>query len=152
VFVADAQRDLVEVFDRERAPEPVCERLRVHLATLRRGAVPFEDLTIRQRVSKPADAYEAATRAKAALERANALGVPRHPGQSVDYVVVDDDRSGSERVRLAFEDGADYDADFYADRLLRACESVVAPLGWDESQIRRYLRSERDATLSSYVR
>jgi DNA polymerase I len=149
-FVADAQRDLIEVFDRERAPGPVVDRLRDHLARLRRGDVPVDDLAIRQRVSKPAGAYQQSTRAKAALQRAEQLGLERHPGQSVEYVIVDDTRDGPRRVRLAFEDGDDYDADCYADRLLRACASVVATLGWDEQRVRRTLRQTRDATLSSF--
>ena len=166
-FVADAQRDLVGVFDRERraatrqdsergggnppAAEAVCDRLQAHLARLRRGTVPAADLAVRQRVSKRPDEYARATRAKAALERARSLGLERHPGQSVAYVVVDDDRRGPERVRLAFEDGHEYDTEFYADRLVRACESVLSPLGWDESRVRRYLAGERDATLSSFA-
>jgi len=151
-FVADAQRDLVATFDRERDPEAVCERLRAHRRRLRRGAVPAADLAICQRVSKQASEYTQATRSKAALERATALGLERHPGQSVEYVVVDDDLSGPERVRLAFEEGRAYDTAFYADRLVRACESVVAPLGWDQRRIRGYLREDRDATLASFVR
>ncbi|MEF8852439.1 MAG: type B DNA-directed DNA polymerase [Haloarculaceae archaeon] len=157
-FVTDAQRDLVDVFDRERdrsadsrAAEAVCDRLQTHLARLRRGTVPAADLAVRQRVSKRPGEYTRATRARAALERARSLGLERHPGQSVEYVVVDDDRSGPERVRLAFEDGTAYDPDFYADRLVRACESVLSPLGWDESRVRRYLAAERDATLSSFT-
>ncbi|MFB6152041.1 MAG: type B DNA-directed DNA polymerase [Haloarculaceae archaeon] len=165
-FVADAQRDLVAAFDRERDPAAVCDRLAAHLATLRRGAVDPGDLVVRKRVSKRAGEYDRATRTKAALERAAALGLERHPGQTVEYVVVDDDLSGPERVRLAFEvrEGGDparrrgrdadgtvgYDAEFYADLLVRACESVVAPLGWDEGRVRRYLRGDRDATLFSF--
>lgn len=119
--VAAAQRDLVATVDRERAAEPVCERLARHLAVLRRGDVDAADLVVTQRVSKRADEYERDSRAKAALERAAALDFERHRGQSVEYVVVDDDRSGPDRVRLAFEDGDEYDPDFYADRLVRAC-------------------------------
>jgi len=149
-FVSDAQTDLIEVFDRERSAEAVCERLRGHLATLRRGDVDSDRLAIRQRVSKQASEYTQATRGKAALERSASLGLERHPGQSVDYVVVDDDLDGRERVRLAFEDGEGYDAEFYSDRLVRACASVVGPLGWDEERVRRHLRDERDATLSAF--
>ena len=150
-FVSDTQRDLIEVFDRERSPEAVCDRLQAHLARLRRGGVDPDRLAIRQRVSKPAEQYQQATRGKAAMERSASLGLERHPGQSVEYVVVDDDLSGPERVRLAFEDGQEYDTAFYDERLVRACESVVAPLGWDERRIRGYLREDRDATLASFV-
>ena len=149
-FTARVQRDLIAVFDRERAPEPVCARLARHLARLRRGAVPADELVVTQRVSKRAGEYRQATRTKAALERAASLGVERRPGQRVDYVVVDDAATGRERVRLAFEGGGAYDPAFYADRLIRACESVLGPLGWDESDIRRTLSDTRDATLSSF--
>jgi len=149
-FVGRAQRDLVAVFDRARAPEPVCERLRRHLATLRRGNVPVEELVVERRVSKRAEAYERASRTRAALRRAAALDFERHPGQRIRYVVADDDREGPDRVRLPFEDAPTYDADAYADRLVRACASVVGPLGWDESDVRTFLAGSRDATLSSF--
>jgi len=149
-FTAAVQRDLVAVFDRERTPEPVCARLARHLARLRRGAVPADELVVTQRVSKRASEYRQATRAKAALERAAALGVERHPGQSVEYVVVDDEASGRDRVRLGFEDGEEYDPEFYADRLVRACESVLGPVGWDDGDVGRRLADTRDATLSSF--
>jgi len=149
-FVAAAQRDLVAALDRERTPEGVCDRLVRHLAAVRRGDPDPADLAITQRVSKRADEYRQSTRARAALLRANRLGVDYRPGQSVRYVVVDDAASGPERVRLAFEDGDAYDAEFYADRLVRACESVVAPLGWDEARVRRHLRDSRDATLAAF--
>ena len=149
-FVSDAQTDLIEAFDRERSAEAVCERLQGHLAALRRGDVDSGRLAIRQRVSKQASEYTQATRGKAALERSASLGLERHPGQSVDYVVVDDDLDGRERVRLAFENDEGYDAAFYSERLVRACTSVVGPLGWDEERVRRYLRDERDATLSAF--
>ncbi|WP_181686923.1 type B DNA-directed DNA polymerase [Halorhabdus salina] len=149
-FVERAQRDLLEVFDRERAPEAVCGQLVRHLATLNRGDVATADLQITQRVSKSADEYECASRAKAALERAEEVGLDRHPGQSVSYVVIDDDRRGPDRVRLAFEDPDAYDPDFYADRVVRAAESILAPLGWESDDIRRCLGETWDATLSSF--
>ena len=54
------------------------------------------------------------------------------------------------RKAAAELDGEGYDAEFYSDRLVRACASVVGPLGWDEERVRRYLRDERDATLSAF--
>jgi len=54
-------------------------------------------------------------------------------------------------VRLPFEDGVDdYDADHYADRLLRAAETVLSPFRWNRGRIERELRSTRDAALSSF--
>ena len=153
-FVADAQRDLIRVLDRTRSPEAVCDRLARHLETLRAGEVDPADLTVVQRVSKPLAEYDRATRNVAALERATEAGLPVHPGQRVRYVVVDDGATSADRVRLAHELEAEspdrYDADCYADRLVRAAESVCSPLGWDESRIRRRLSGTRDARLGSF--
>ena len=149
-FVERAQRELIGVFDDTRAPRPVCDRLARQLGRLRSGRLSTVDLAITQRVSKRPAAYDRASRAKAALERASILGVERSPGQSVRYVVIDDERSGADRVRLAFEEPEAYDAGFYADRLVRAAESVLAPLGWDRDDIRRFLAETRNARLSSF--
>jgi len=149
-FVERAQRDLIAVFDRERTPRPVCDRLARHLGVLRSGTVPTADLAITRSVSKRPGEYDRTSRATAALERAAALGVDRSPGQSVRYVVANDDRTDPDRVRLAVEQPDAYDSAFYADRLVRAAESVLAPLGWDRADIRRHLDGTRDATLSSF--
>jgi len=93
-------------------------------------------LAVTVRVSQPAGAYEQRTRTAAALERAEELGVAVAPGQSVSFVIVDDDASGRARVRLAHEDLPGYDADCYADRLIRAAESVLSPVGWRAAEIR----------------
>jgi DNA polymerase I len=156
-FVKAVQRDLLDAVDRYRDPAPVCEVLKRHLRTLRAGDVPPDELLITRRVSKPKGAYSHRTRAVAVLECAENAGLTPRPGQSFDFLVVDDDASRSrERVRLDFEvaeTGGEpgYDADFYADRLLRAAESVLAPLGWDESRIRRYLRDVEEVRLSAFA-
>ncbi|WP_290817983.1 DNA polymerase domain-containing protein [Halovivax sp.] len=151
-YVADRQREFVETLDAEREPAAVCDRLRRHLGELERGAVDPADLAITKRVSKRLEEYSQSTHTVAALERYEALDVARHPGQSVEYVVVDDDaRRTIERVRLAIEgDVAGYDADYYATLLVRAAESVVSPLGWDRARIRRYLADGRTVRLSSF--
>jgi DNA polymerase I len=43
-----------------------------------------------------------------------------------------------------------YDASYYETQLIKAVESVLSPLGWDQSDIRRELSGERDAVLSSF--
>jgi DNA polymerase I len=87
----------------------------------------------------------------AALELADARGLDRHPGQSVSYVVTDDDREGCERVALAGDAGSgEYDAGFYADLLVRAAAEVTAPLGWRERDVRRHLADRTDASLAAY--
>lgn len=95
--------------------------------------------------------YEQSTHTAAALERYADHGVERHPGQHVAYVVVDDGaRHESERVRLRFEEPETYDAGYYERRLVRACESVVSPLGWDRADVRAALRGAEEVSLSAF--
>ncbi|WP_049926751.1 DNA polymerase domain-containing protein [Halopiger goleimassiliensis] len=150
-YVAESQRAFVETLDRERDPEAVCDVLGRRLAALRRGAVDPADLVVTKRVSKAREAYSQRTRTVAALERYERHGIDRSPGQSVAYVVAADDARGPERVRLALEEPTTYDPDFYATQLVRACEDVVSPLGWDRTRIRRYLRDGRTVRLSAFA-
>ncbi len=149
-FVASLQRELIETLDRTRASEPVCDRLSRGLSRLRRGDVDPQSLVIRKRVSKRLDDYEQRTQTVAAVERAQAQGLTRRPGQDVAYVVVDDDRRSKARVRLAHETLGEYDADFYTTLAMRAGESILSPLGWDRDRIRRHLRGTTTQTLASY--
>ncbi|NHN58683.1 MULTISPECIES: type B DNA-directed DNA polymerase [Halorussus] len=152
-FVERVQRDLLDALDRHREPAPVCDVLKRRLRDLRAGEVAPDDLLITRRASKRRESYDRRTRTVAALTRAEDAGLDPQPGQSLDFLVVDDDASRErERVRLDFEvDGTEeYDAEFYADRLLRAAESVLAPLGWDETRIRRYLRDVEEIRLSAF--
>ncbi len=43
-----------------------------------------------------------------------------------------------------------YDASYYETQLIRAVESVLSPLGWDRTDIRRELSALEDTTLSSF--
>ena len=149
-YIADCQRELVRTLDAHRAPAPVCATLRDQIDALAAGDVDPADLVIKQRVSKPREDYARRTRAVAALERAADRGLDVSPGQDVRYVVADDDASSRERVRLAFEECRRYDVAFYRDRLVRAAESVLSPLGWDADRIREHLSGRDPATLAAY--
>ncbi|WP_435346085.1 type B DNA-directed DNA polymerase [Haloarchaeobius sp. HRN-SO-5] len=151
-WVATVQRDLLDVVDEHREPEPVVDRLRVHLRDLHAGRVDPDELVVTKRAGKRLGAYDQESRTVGALRRYERHGVDRHPGQAVEYVVVDDDANRTaERVRLAFEACETYDADFYADLATRAAESVVSPLGWGRDDVDRYLAERRDAALSAYL-
>ncbi|MHB9285864.1 type B DNA-directed DNA polymerase [Halobacteriales archaeon Cl-PHB] len=150
-FVESVQRDLLEVVDETRDPQAVADRLRTAIGRLQTKQVDPADLVIRKRVSQSLAEYSQRTRTVAALQRHRLRGVERHPGQDVRFVVVDDDADGRERVRLSFEDVPDYDADFYATLLIRAAESLTAPLGWDRTDLRRYLGGEENHELASFA-
>ncbi|TYT61406.1 DNA polymerase domain-containing protein [Natrialba swarupiae] len=149
-FVAESQREFVEVLDREREPAAVCDALDRRLGELRTGSVDPRDLVVTNRVSKPLEAYDRRTRSAAALERYESKGLERSPGQSVRYVVVDDDTTGAERVRLPFEEPTAYDREWYATAVVRACESVVSPFGWDRRRIRSTRQDGQTVSLTTF--
>lgn len=104
----------------------------------------------RNRVSKPLEGYSQNTQNVAALKRAREQELAVHPGQDIEYVVVDDDKSSRGRVALSHQAIETYDASYYETQLVRAIESVLSPLGQDRSDIRRELSGERDAVLNSF--
>ncbi|SEH12746.1 DNA polymerase I [Natronorubrum sediminis] len=150
-FVAESQRAFVEALDRERDPVAVCDVLSRRLGMLRRGNVDPGDLEITTRVSKPRSAYRQRTRTVGALERYERHGIERHPGQSVRYVVVDDEARTADRVRIPVESIDEYDLEFYEGKLVEACESVLSPLGWDRTRIRRHVSGVAVTRLTSFL-
>jgi DNA polymerase I len=111
------------------------------------SAEPFP----RKRLPTPFDSYSQKPLNVAALSRYRAQRLDKRPRQDVRYVVVDDEaRRTPDRVRLEFELDGEYDSKFYATALIRTCDSVVSPLGWDRETIRRYLRIHRVLGLSAF--
>ncbi|QLH79669.1 type B DNA-directed DNA polymerase [Halosimplex rubrum] len=149
-FVERVQRDCLDRLDETRASEPVLERLHAAIGRLRAGRVDPDRLAERIRISKPVEAYTQYTHTVAALERARDQGLDIHPGQEIAYIVVDDDKSSRDRVSLAHEGIDSYDTAYYETQLVRAVESVLAPLGWDREEIRQWLAETTDATLGAY--
>jgi len=86
----------------------------------------------------------------AALKRAREQDLAVHPGQDIEYVVVDDEKTSRERVALAHEEIESYDASYYETQLIRAVESVLSPLGWDQRDIQQELTETGKLTLTNF--
>jgi DNA polymerase I len=139
LFVEDVQRECLDRLDETRSPEAVLGYLEQAIAELHAGEVGVDQLVEQNRVSKPLEGYTQNTQNVAALKRARDHDLSVHPGQDIEYVVVDDEKSSRERVALAHEDVETYDPLYYETQLVRAVESVLSPLGWDRTDIRREL-------------
>ncbi len=136
-FIEDVQRDCLEQLDTTRSPDAVLDCLQDAIKRLHAGTVPIDQLVERNRVSKPLKGYAQNTQNVAALKRARNQDLDVHPGQDIEYVVVDDEKSSRERVALTHEEVGSYDASYYETQLIRAVESVLSPLGWDRNDIRQ---------------
>ncbi|GAA0523695.1 DNA polymerase I [Halorubrum aquaticum] len=150
-FIEDVQRDCLERFDATRSPDAVLDCLQDAIKRLHAGTVPVEQLVEQNRVSKPLEGYTQNTQNVAALKRARDQDLAVHPGQDIEYVVVDDEKSSRERVALTHEEVESYDASYYETQLVRAVESVLSPLGWDRTEIRRELTETRVPKLAAYA-
>ncbi len=149
-YVGACQQSLIETFDENRDPERVCTDLSRWIARLERGDVESSKLAVTKRASRPLEEYSQASRTTAALRRQRANGHQSFAGENVTYVVVDDETQGRSRVRLAYEDGSSYDCEFYREQLLRAAESVLAPLGWRDTDIEETISNGTTPALSSF--
>ena len=85
------------------------------------------------------------------LKRAREQNLAVHPGQDIEYIVVDDEKSSRERVALAHEEIESYDASYYETQLVRAVESVLSPLGWDRTEIQREIAETRETDLAAFT-
>jgi len=149
-YVADCQRTLIETFDDTRDPALVCAELSRWLDRLEAGDVDPTALEVTKRASKQLEEYTQSTRTTAALQRSTDHGRESFAGADISYVVVDDDKSGRERVRLPSENCSSYDTEFYRERLLRAAESVLSPVGWGAERIRETLADRTDLSLAHF--
>ena len=149
-WVKEVQTDALRVFDATRDPEVVCDVLDRRISELRGGDVASNALVVDNRISKELAEYDAETLTVAALKRVQRNGTGLSPGQTVRYVVVDTNGYSANRVRLWFESICRYDVNWYEQRAVRAVESVLSVVGWNEAAIRDYLQGSRDTTLTGF--
>ena len=150
-FIEDVQRECLDQLDATGSTDAVLGYLKRAIATLHAGDVAAEQLVERNRISKPLEDYTQYTQNVAALERVRNQNLSVHPGQDVEYVVVDDEKSSRDRVALAHENIETYDPSYYETQLVRAVESVLSPIGWDRTDIRRALAETREPDLMMFT-
>jgi len=120
---------------------PVLGILEEALVRLREGSVGPHDLALTATISQEPQGYRSNHPIALAARLMAKSGIRLHPGEAIQYVVVDADaKIREERVRPATLLGTDwtYDQDYYAELLVRAAETVLEPFGytrerlWDE--------------------
>jgi DNA polymerase I len=150
-YVKDCQMEMIEALDRNMEAGSVIRRLENQIEKLEAFEVSVQDLVKQKKTSKPLEAYQVNNRSVSALKRAKHHGVEMKPGQSVRFIVRDDDADTMDRTRLDFEtQEGDYDPVFYKTELIRAAESILSPLGLDREDIRRRLSDSEKSTLQEF--
>jgi len=149
-FIEEVQQTCIRRFDETRSSEAVIDVLQNAIQKLYAGNVDPMELIERNRVSKPLEGYTQYTQNVAALERAREQEISIHPGQDIKYVVVDDEKCSRDRVKLAHEHITTYDVSHYETELLRAVESILSPIGWDQSKIKQTLGETQNIQLKQF--
>ncbi len=150
-FIEGIRWDCLDQFDATRSQDAVLDCLQDTIKRLHAGTVPVEQLVERNRVSKPLEGYTQNKQNVAALKRAQDQDLAIHPGQDIEYVVVDDEKLSRDRVALAHEEIEIYDASYYQSQLVRAVESILSPLGWDRNDIRRELNATHVVSITDWT-
>ncbi len=110
---------------------------RSRLVSLRAGQVPGRQLVVVHRLSRRPEEYTVRTAAARVAQELEAQGVELYPGERLNFLLV----PGPEKAR-AWEliDGEiPYDRAAYTELMLRAIDSVVAPLGVDRHTLETWL-------------
>ena len=124
-----------------RVPE-VLQILRHHVEEIREGRVPFEELIITRTLSKDPMQYVREDAGAIAAKTLAGAGVKLHPGEQIGYIILDlkakfkGDRA---RPALLLTGTESYDTEKYVELLLRAAETLLAPVGYSADRIRSYL-------------
>jgi DNA polymerase-2 len=115
-----------------RVPEAI-EILRRHVEEIREGRVPFEELVITRTLSKDPTQYVREDAGAIAAKELVRAGVKLHPGEQVGYLILDQKakvKGDRARSALLLTGEESYDKERYVELLLRAAETLLAPLGY----------------------
>jgi DNA polymerase-2 len=101
------------------------------------GEVPLSELVVTQRLSRRPEEYTVRTVAARVARQLARLGVELSPGERLRFILT----PGPERARPweRIEQEEPYDTNAYLELLLRAVESLLAPLGVDRPAIETWL-------------
>jgi len=140
LFLKNMQNDMLKVFSKatnakeflDLIPEAV-DALQYYATRLINMEVDQKDLIIKTCVSRDIPDYKVNTLVKSALFQLRDSGVQPEPGQSVRYVVCDENsRKFRDRVCIAemLDSNEQIDVDFYLRQIAQYGESILVPFGF----------------------
>jgi DNA polymerase elongation subunit (family B) len=148
-FLKNAQQEMLTVFkhastaEEFRALIPASVKvLGKSAAVLRDGTASHNDLVVTATVSRDIVKYKVNTLPKSALLQLRDLGVQVEPGQSVRYIVIDEEsRNYKRQVCLAekTQGNEDIDVRYYLRQLAKCAESLLIPFGYTRKKLQEML-------------
>jgi DNA polymerase-2 len=117
-----------------------------YLDALHAGQVPFAQLAITQRLTREPRAYKTNHINAIVARQFLDSGIELAPGERIRYIILDNAaRVPSDRARPVerLDGSLGYDADRYAELLLRSVSTLVAPLGISQARLESYFAAYR---------
>jgi DNA polymerase-2 len=116
------------------------------LRELQRGRIDPKELVLRRRIQKDSSAYSTNTMNALVVKELAQYGMNVRPGEIIEYIIID--QSGKRdpqkaKSLLTYEYGDGYDAEQYADMLLKAAATLLEPFGYDLNRLREYFKTGR---------
>ena len=136
-----------EFFD--QVPQ-VIDLIRARLAELRSQQVDYRNLVLTYCLTREPQEYRHNTLNAVVAQQLSQRGISLHPGESIRYVITDAQaRDPHARARpVEFMDSScGYDAEKYAELLLRAMATILQPAGLDQAQIEQRLTQPQGPTI-----
>ncbi|CAG0935180.1 hypothetical protein TFLX_04012 [Thermoflexales bacterium] len=134
----------------EQVPQ-VIDLIRDRLAELRAQQVDYHDLALTYRLTRDPQAYRHNTLNAIVARQLSQRGVSLHPSEAIRYVITDakarDPNARARPVDL-MDSSYDYDAEKYAELLLRAMATILQPAGLDQEQIEQRLTQRQAQPLA----
>lgn len=155
-FLYDAQERMLQVLAEAEDAAGFLARIPLALRVAKQAArrlierkVPPEALGLRVQATRSVEEYAVETGAKSALRQLRDAGTERRPGEFIQYVITRTTGPRAGRARPVdllgqgspwFGDSSEtYSADAYVRLLARQVETLLAPFGYEEESLCRWL-------------
>jgi len=137
---------LSQAKDSEEFKELIPEALAVvrsYVSALRTRKVPVEQLVVEKRLSKALNEYTNLVPQAIAAAHLAREGQDTHAGQTVSYVVTNNESkiTGNRALPAEFlDESMNYDSEWYVDLLLSSITNLLLPFEYDIKLLREYFR------------
>lgn len=143
-YIKKTQQEMLEILAggegvagfRAALPRAV-DYARQRLGRLQSGRVPLRDLVVTHRLSRRPEEFVVRTAAARTARELVEAGVHLSPGESLRFVLVSGPEKARAWERLTGQES--YDRAAYTELLLRAVESLLAPVGVDRGMLEGWL-------------
>ena len=149
-FLKDIQHETLKVLSKARNIQEfynmipaAIEVLQVYAKKIVRGEVDVNKLVFKTRISKDISEYKVNNLVKSALLQLRDIGIIVEPGQSVRYIVINENsRNYKERVCIVELIAGDekVDVDYYLRQIAKCGESMLVPFGYTIEKLQDMLQ------------